>query len=335
MIHDALATVYARHNLSREQAADAMRVLMTGEAPAPLVAAFLTALHMKGETIDEVTGFATTMREMATRVPTTRRPLVDTCGTGGDHSGTFNISTTAAFVVSGAGVAVAKHGNRSASSKCGSADVLEQLGVNLDADPEKVGKLVDDIGIGFLFARALHGAMKHVGPIRQELRLRTVFNILGPLTNPAGATAQVMGVFDRRLVEPLAYVLLNLGDERAFVVHGTDGLDELTLDGPTMVAEVRDGVVHSYEIIPEDFGFEKTPSSAMAGGNPEENAGILRAVLEGKHGPHRDIVLLNASAAIQAGGIAANWQEGIHAAAESIDSGEALRKLEALVEGSR
>jgi anthranilate phosphoribosyltransferase len=335
MIHDALATVYSRANLSREQAADAMRVLMTGEAPAPVVAAFLTALHMKGETTEEITGFATTMREMATRVPTDRRPLVDTCGTGGDHSGTFNISTTAAFVVAGAGVAVAKHGNRSASSKCGSADVLETLGVNLDASPEKVGQLIDDIGIGFLFARALHGAMKHVGPIRQELRLRTVFNILGPLTNPAGATAQVMGVFDRRLVEPLAHVLLNLGDERAFVVHGSDGLDELTLGGPTFVAEVRDGVVHPYEIIPEDFGFEKTPSSAMAGGEADENAAILRAVLEGKAGPHRDIVLLNASAAIQAGGIASNWQEGIDAAAESIDSGEALRKLDALEEGSR
>lgn len=335
MLHDALATVYARKHLTQDQAADAMRVLMTGEAPAPLVAAFLTALHMKGETVDEVTGFATTMRAMATRVPVVRRPLVDTCGTGGDHSGSFNISTTAAFVVAGAGVAVAKHGNRSASSQCGSADVLEALGVNIEAPAEQVGGLVDDIGIGFLFARTLHSAMRHVGPIRQELRLRTVFNILGPLTNPAGATSQVMGVYDTRWVEPLAHVLLNLGAERAFLVHGTDGLDEVTLDGPTRVAEVRDGVVYPYEIIPEDFGFRKTPASALAGGDAATNAGILRGVLEGRPGPHRDIVLLNAAAAIQAGGLASDWPEGIEAARESIDSGEALRKLDALVEAGR
>lgn len=328
---EAIRRFYAKRNLSREEAAAAMRVLMLGEATPAQVGAFLAALHVKGETVEEITGLAETMRAFATRIVTTRRPLVDTCGTGGDHSGTFNISTTAAFVVAGAGVAVAKHGNRSATSKCGSADVLEQLGVNINASPEIVGRCIDKIGIGFLFARALHGAMKHVAPIRAELAAPTVFNILGPLTNPAGADGQVMGVFDIALLEPIAQVLVHLGARHAFVVAGYDGLDELTLNGPSRVAEAKGGEVRNYEISPDQFGLASVSREALSGGDAEVNANILRRVLEGERGPHRDIVILNAAPAIVAGGGAKTIQEGLGRAVESIDSGAALRKLEELV----
>jgi len=334
-IQEAIARVIKRKDLSRDQAASVMGALMSGEATAAQVGSFLTALHMKGETVEEITGMATTMRDFATRVSTSRRPLVDTCGTGGDHSGTFNISTTAAFVVAGAGVAVAKHGNRSATSKCGSADVLEALGVNIDASAERVGHCIDEVGIGFLFARALHGAMKHVAPIRSELLVRTVFNILGPLTNPAGADGQVVGVFDSALVTPLAQVLAHLGARHAFVVAGSDGLDELTLSGPSYVAEARDGRVETYSVSPEQFGLAQAGKKALAGGDAQANAAILRAVLAGESGPHRDIVLLNAAPALLAGEVVDSMEAGITRAAEVIDSGAAREKLDALVQCSQ
>lgn len=331
MIQDILLQLVTGDHLSRQQAAEVMTEIMGGNATPAQIGALLVALRMKGESVDEITGFAETMRKFATRIPTTRSPLVDTCGTGGDRSGTFNISTTAAFVVAGAGLAVAKHGNRSASSKCGSADVLEKLGVNIDATPEVVGRCIDEVGIGFLFARALHGAMKHVAAPRMELRLRTVFNVLGPLTNPAHATGQVMGVFDSALVEPLARVLINLGVEHAYVVAGSDGLDEITLCGPTHVAEANGGAVRKYDIEPAELGFPTAKPDTLLGGDAKENADILLSILDGEKGPRRDIVVVNAAAGIMAGGIAEAWQEGIHAAQQAIDSGAARAKLDELI----
>ena len=329
-MQEYIASLVKRQDLSREQAASAMEMLMTGEAIPTHVSAFLVALAMKGETVDEITGLAEIMRKMATPIHTDRKPLVDTCGTGGDHSNTFNISTAAAFVVAGAGVAVAKHGNRSASSQCGSADVLESLGINIEAGPDRVGACIDEAGIGFLFARTLHTAMKHVAPVRSELKIRTVFNILGPLTNPARACGQVMGVFDSTLVEPLAHVLANLGARRAFVVAGSDGLDELTLGGPSLVAEAANGDVKTYEIDARDLGLSTASRDAIVGGDAATNAAILRGVLEGKPGPHRDVVVLNAAAGILAGQDGGEWREAIQAAQRSIDSGAALEKLEQL-----
>lgn len=334
-MQEAIAHVSGGKDLSRDQAAEIMRLLMSGEATPAQTGAILIALRMKGETVDEITGLAETMRRFATRVPAARRPLVDTCGTGGDHSGTFNISTTAAFAVAGAGVAVAKHGNRSATSKCGSADVLEALGINIDLSPDRVARCIDEIGIGFLFARALHGAMKHVAPVRMELRARTVFNILGPLANPAGADGQVMGVFDAGLVEPLARVLNELGTRHAFVVAGLDGLDEITLSGPTRMAELRDGAVRVREVCPADFGLSEAPRAAILGGDAAENAVLLRRVLSGERGPMRDIVLLNTAPALVAGGAVEDLREGVARAAESIDSGAALEKLEALARATQ
>lgn len=334
-IQEAIAGLTEDRDLTQAEAEDVMRQLMKGEGTPAQIGGLLIALRMKGETVEEITGFVSTMRAMATRVNTTRSPLVDTCGTGGDQSGTFNISTTAAFVVAGASVAVAKHGNRSATSQCGSADVLEKLGVNVGASPEVVGKCIDEIGIGFLFARALHGAMKHVAPIRLELKTRTVFNLLGPLSNPAGACGQVVGVFDGRRVRDLAQVLANLGTRRAFVVAGSDGLDEITLQGPTFVAEARDGEVETYEVTPETFGVEGASREALLGGDADLNAGILRAVLDGESGPRRDIVLVNAAAAIVAGEAAADWESAMDVARQSIDSGEAKSKLDALIALSR
>ncbi|MFP4191290.1 MAG: anthranilate phosphoribosyltransferase [Candidatus Hydrogenedentota bacterium] len=329
-MHQYIASLVKHQDLSREQAASAMELLMTGEALPTHVSAFLVALAMKGETVDEITGLAEIMRKMATPIHTNRQPLVDTCGTGGDHSNTFNISTAAAFVVAGAGVAVAKHGNRSASSQCGSADVLESLGINIEAGPDRVGACIDEAGIGFLFARLLHTAMKHVAPVRSELKIRTVFNILGPLTNPARACGQVMGVFDSALVEPLAHVLANLGARRAFVVAGSDGLDELTLGGPSFVAEAVNGTVKTYEIDPAGLGLPHASREAIAGGDAEASATILRGVLEGKPGPYRDVVVLNAAAGILAGQAGGEWREAVQAAQKSIDSGAALEKLEQL-----
>lgn len=334
-LQEAIGHVCAGGSLSCRDAAAVMRFLMSGEASAVQMAALLVALRMKGETADEITGFAQAMRDCAAAVPTHRRPLVDTCGTGGDHSGTFNISTTAAFVVAGAGVAVAKHGNRAASSKCGSADVLEALGVDITIAPERIGRCIDEIGIGFLFARTLHTAMKHVAPVRMELKIRTVFNILGPLTNPADADGQVMGVYDRALAPVLAQALMALKGRHVFVVAGLDGLDELTLSGPSMVCEAHGNTLSQYEITPDMFGLAQADRRALAGGDARENAALLRRVLEGEPGPRRDVTLLNAAPALVAGRAAADLREAVRAATESIGSGAALKKLEALIEFSR
>ena len=330
-IHEIITLLCDGAHLTREQAARAMHLLMSGEITSAQTAALLIGLRMKGETAEEITGFAEIMREFATLVPVAGRPLVDTCGTGGDGCGTFNISTTAAFVVAGAGAYVAKHGNRAASSKCGSADVLEALGVNINLDAEQTGRSVDETGIGFLFARTLHSAMKHVGPVRMDLRVRTVFNILGPLTNPAGADRQVVGVFNRQLAPTMAKALLALGAKHAFVVAGMDGLDELTLAGPSLVCEARNGEVTEYETHPEALGLPLAATGELLGGDAEKNAALLRAVLEGEKGPRRDVVLLNAAPALVACSMAADLKEGIARAAEAVDSGAALQKLKALV----
>ena len=335
MIQEAIATLIEGRNLARHEAAEALRDIMTGQATPAQIGAFLVALRMKGETVEEITGLAETMRSLATGVMAKRRPLVDTCGTGGDRMGTFNVSTTAAFVVAGAGIAVAKHGNRSASSICGSADVLEALGVRIEATPEQVAQCIDEIGIGFLFARSLHSAMKNVAGPRRELKVRTVFNLLGPLTNPAGACGQVIGVPDAMLVELLAQSLALLGTRRAFVVSGHDGLDELTLTGPSHVAEASKGKVKTYDIVPEQVGLERAPLAAVLGGDANVNAAILRGVLNSEPGPRRDIVLLNAAAGILAGQDGeADWRAAVDIARQSIDSGAALAKLESLIVAS-
>ncbi len=317
-------------DLTEAQAEVAMSLLFNGEASPAQAAAFLVALRMKGETIDEITGCARVMRDRATRVPHHQPLVVDTCGTGGDKSGSFNVSTTAAFVATGAGVAVAKHGNRAASSQTGSADVLEALGVTLGLSPEAVGLCLDEIGIGFMFAPAHHPSMKHVAPVRREIGTRTIFNILGPLTNPAGAAAQVVGVFDAGLTEPLARVLGRLGVAHALVVHGLDGMDEISICGPSQISEYQDGYVTTYRVTPEDAGLQRAPREYIRGGNPQENARITEAVLRGEPGPRRDVVLLNAGAALMAAGRARNLREGVELATESIDSGRAGQALEQL-----
>lgn len=330
-IQDAIATVITSTDLSRDEAAEALKLIMNGECTEAQIAGLLVALRMKGETVDEITGFASTMRAMSTKVPTSRDVMVDTCGTGGDGSNSFNISTTSAFVVAGAGVAVAKHGNRSASSQCGSADVLEELGVDLEQSPEQVGQAIDEVGIGFLFARSLHSAMRHVAGPRMELRTRTIFNLLGPLTNPAGADRQVIGVFDSGRVEDLANVLTHLGTKHAFVVAGLDGLDELTLDGPSLVAESENGSVKTYELRPEEVGLTSSDQSALVGGDTKVNADILRKVLGGESGPRRDIVVYNAAAALRAADQCTDWKSSVEAAQASIDSGAALATLDKFI----
>ena len=334
MIQEAIQALIAGADLDRQKARAGMDQIMSGGATDAQIGAFLVALRIKGERVDEIVGCAEGMREKATPIETARADLIDTCGTGGDGSGTFNISTTVAFVACGAGLAVAKHGNRSISSQCGSADVLSEMGVNIEASPEQVGECIDEVGIGFLFAVALHGAMKHaIGP-RKELATRTVFNVLGPLTNPAGARRQLIGVYDGALTEKLAGVLKELGSERAFVVHGSDGLDEITLTGPTKLSELNNGRVSTREICPEDFGLERVAADALAGGDAARNAEILQMVLDGKTGPQRDVVLLNAAAAIAAGGLAEDMATAINMARESIDSGKARQALDRLVEVS-
>ena len=332
MIQEAIGDLIGGAGLGRARTRAVMDQIMSGQATDAQIGAFLVSLRIKGETIDEIVGCAETMREKATPITTTRPDLIDTCGTGGDASGTFNISTTVAFVACGAGLAVAKHGNRSISSQCGSADVLAALGVNVEATPEKVGECIDEVGIGFLFAIALHGAMKHaIGP-RRELATRTVFNILGPLTNPAGAKRQLIGVFDGALTEVLAGVLRELGSEQALVVHGSDGLDEITLTGPTQVTELRDGQISTRQISPGDFGLQTVSAEALKGGDADYNARILRGVLDGEEGPQRDVVLLNAAAAIVVGGLAEDITAGLEVARASIDSGKARQALDRLVE---
>jgi anthranilate phosphoribosyltransferase len=287
---------------------------------------------MKGETIPEITGSARVMREKAHQVKVAASLLVDTCGTGGDQKETFNISTVAAFAVAGAGISVAKHGNRSVSSRSGSADVLGALGVKVDAPKEKVEKCLEKIGIGFLFAPLLHEAMKHaIGP-RREIGVRTIFNLLGPLTNPASATHQLLGLYDGELTESIAQVLKNLGTVRAMVVHGLEGLDEISLCGPTRISELRDGQVRTYTFSPEEVGFKRCRLEDIHGGSPEECAAVLRAILGGEKGPKRDTVLLNGGAALYVSGAASSIAEGIRLAAESIDSGKARKKLDLLVQ---
>jgi anthranilate phosphoribosyltransferase len=337
-----LKLVVDRRDLTRAQAAAAMEEIMSGRATDAQIAAFLTALRMKGETVEELTGFAAVMRSKAIRIEvqgagtagladTEREMLVDTCGTGGDATGTFNVSTTTAFVVAGGGLKVAKHGNRSVSSLCGSADVVEALGVRIDLTPERVGRCIDEVGIGFLFAPLLHTAMKYVVLARRQMGIRTVFNILGPLTNPAGARSQVLGVYDAGLVQPMATVLRELGSRRAFVVHGADRLDELSTTGPSQVAEIAGGELSSYTVTPEDFGLPRAHIADLQGGDRAENARIIRRILEGAVGPKRDIVVMNAAAALVAGGKAADFRDGVRRAARSIDSGAALDRLDRLV----
>ncbi len=334
-IQEAIAKVIEGKDLRRGEMTDAMNQIMSGEATDAQIGAFLIALRMKGESVDEIAGAASVMREKATPIVTKHDVIVDTCGTGGDHSGTFNISTTAAFVAAGAGLCVAKHGNRAATSQSGSADVLGALGVNIEASPETVSRCLDDVGIGFLFAISLHGAMKYaIGP-RREIGARTIFNALGPLSNPAGAKRQVVGVYSAALTETLAGVLATLGSEHAFVVHGSDGLDEMTLTGPTRVSELKAGSVSTYEVSPGDFGLAQATADALKGGDADYNAEITRSILNGEEGPRRDIVLLNAAAAIVAGDKARDLNEGVQVAAEVIDSGKALEKLEGLKEASQ
>ena len=331
-----------RRDLSRIEAAAAMEAIMSGAATSAQIAAFLTALRMKGETVEELIGFAQVMRQKVVRIRTRgdemtaltgtdREMLIDTCGTGGDATGTFNVSTATAFVVAGTGLRVAKHGNRSVSSLCGSADVVEALGISLDLTPQKVGRCVDEAGIGFLYAPLLHTAMKHVMPTRREIVIRTVFNLLGPLTNPAGANAQVIGVSSPGLTEPLARVLAELGTIRAFVVHGSDNLDEIANTGESRFSEVREGTVRTFTVRPEDFGLPRASIKDLQGGDREQNAQIIRGLLEGEPGPRRDIVLMNAAAALVAGGRARDLKEGVGLAARSIDDGGARGKLELLV----
>lgn len=320
-------------DLTERDMIEAFEALMGGGVPEAQAASFLTALRMKGETVEEIVGAARVMREHATAIPNMGGgALMDTCGTGGDGAGTFNISTTAAFVLAGAGVRVAKHGNRAVSSSCGSADVLEALGVRLDVCAGVVGRCVAEVGIGFLFAPALHTAMRHIAPVRREMGIRTIFNLLGPLTNPAGAERQVVGVYHAEVVPMLAAALGRLGSTRAMVVHGSDGLDEITITGASQVAEWVDGRVLEYEIYPEQVGMTVAPIASILGGDAAENAGMVRSVLAGEPGPRRDVVLLNAGAALMVAGVASDLASGVSAAAESIDSGMALEKLESLVD---
>ncbi|MCM2357762.1 MAG: anthranilate phosphoribosyltransferase [Geobacteraceae bacterium] len=346
MIKKAIAKVVERQDLAETEMIEVMDQIMSGEATPAQIGAFITALRMKGETVAEITGAARVMRDKVTPIRVGRNVLdmdrddinidletiLDTCGTGGSGTNTFNVSTTVAFVVSALGVKVAKHGNRSVSSACGSADVLEALGVNLNVTPETVERCITEIGIGFLFAPALHGAMKHaIGP-RREIGIRTIFNILGPLTNPAGADRQVLGVYKEELVEKLASVLRNLGCKRGFVVHGMDGMDEITLSAETRIAEVTPEGVRPGVIRPEELGLARCSMDELRGGDAKENAGIVRSILDGAKGPKRDIVLLNAAYGLVAAGRAPTPAEGLKMAAEAIDSGKAKGQLEKLVQ---
>jgi anthranilate phosphoribosyltransferase len=355
VIFDALHRIANhRQSLSRAEAHAVMTEVLTGQCSDAQIAALLVALHMKGETVEEIVGFAEAIRAAAVPLElhagavldasgtgrdalssslsdSLSDSLIDTCGTGGDASGTFNISTATAFVVAGAGVRVAKHGNRSVTSKCGSADVMEALGVNIQLPAARIAACLEQVGIAFLFAPALHSAMKHVQTARRELRLRTVFNLLGPLTNPARATCQVVGVYSADLVEKLAEALSMLGLRRALVVHGSDGLDEITITGSTRIAEVREGQVHSYEVTPEEFGLHRATLEDICGGDAAFNAALIREVLGGKKSAQRDVVLLNAAAALVAAGRADHLRDGVPLAANAIDSGAAEQTLDALI----
>ena len=334
MIREAIDTVVLGQSLSMEEASEVMREIMVGEATPGQLASFITALRIKGETPQEIAGMATVMREVALKV-NVAGPLVDTCGTGGDRQNTFNISTAAAFVAAGAGLKVAKHGNRAASSSCGSADVLEALGVKIDLPPAGVERCINEVGIGFMFAPIFHPAMRFAAPVRREIGIRTVFNILGPLTNPANAQAQLLGVAYPELGERMAEVLRLLGVRHAIVVHGEGGLDELALSGDTIGWELRDGAVRRWTLTLEDTGLPKAPIEAIRGGAKEENAATMRRVFQGGRGPVRDVVALNSGAVLLAGDRVETIREGIKLAADIIDSGEALRKADELVELSQ
>ncbi|MFN7169300.1 MAG: anthranilate phosphoribosyltransferase [Pannonibacter sp.] len=316
--------------LSREDARAAFDVILSGEATPSQLGGFLMGLRLRGETVDEVTGAVSSMRARMLPVAAPA-DAIDIVGTGGDATGSYNISTCAALVVAGCGVKVAKHGNRSLSSKSGSSEALAQLGVNIDIGPERISACVTEAGIGFMFAPLHHAAMKHVGPTRIELGTRTIFNLLGPLSNPAGVKRQMTGVFDGRWVEPIAHVLKNLGSEHVWIVHGSDGMDEITTTGPTEVAELKDGVVRTFTITPADAGLPAARFEDLKGGTPEENAAALRAVLAGARNPYRDVVLINAAASLIVAGKVATLPEGVALAARSLDSGDALDRLERLV----
>jgi anthranilate phosphoribosyltransferase len=336
MITDAIDKLVRSESLNDTEASGAMSEIMDGTATQAQISAFLVALRMKGETIEEIAGLAHVMRDRAVRVELDDAQVVDTCGTGGDRSGTFNISTAAALVASAAGVPIAKHGNRAMSSRCGSADVLEALGVEINLDAEGVARCVRYAGIGFMFAPLFHPAMKHAAPVRRELGTRTVFNILGPLTNPARARRQVLGVAHDALVPKMAGALERLGTHHALVVHGHGGLDELSVTGPSIIYRVRAGrPMERMEVLPQDFGFEPAPLDAIMGGTAAENAGMIRGVLAGERGPRRDVVLLNAAAALLAADAVTGLHEGIRAATQAIDSGAALDTLANLVDASR
>lgn len=329
-IRQAISRVVSGENLTEQDAHAVMEQIMGGQVTAAQIGALLVALRMKRETVEEIAGFARGMRQAALQVVLPGVDLIDIVGTGGDGAGTFNISTTAAFVVAGCGLKVAKHGNRFASSQCGSADVLEALGVNVNLSPAEVTRCINEVGMGFLFAQIHHQAMRHAAGPRREIGMRTVFNLLGPLTNPAGAGYQVIGVFDPNLTETLAAVLNRLGCRRAMVVHGSDGLDEITITGRTKVSELREGNITTYELNPGQFGLATAPLSEIKGGDAVDNSTITKAILAGETGPKRDVVLLNAAAAIYIGGGAGSLGEALSKAAQSIDSGAAQAKLEAL-----
>jgi len=326
-IQEALKKVLDKLNLKEEEMILVMTQVMEGKVEDSQLGAFLTALRMKGETVEEITGAAKVMRDKAEKIKVSKDPIIDTCGTGGDGANTFNISTAAAFVVAGCDISVAKHGNRAVSSRSGSADVLKCLGVNIEASKLTVEKCIDQIGIGFLFAPLMHGAMKHAAGVRKQLGIRTIFNLLGPLTNPAGANAQVIGIYDSSRLKQIASVLKLLGTRKAFVVHGSDGLDEITLTGETKVCELANGQISEYILKPDSFDLTACDAKDITGGTPEENADILKAILSGIKGPKRDIVLMNASAAICASDKKENLKAAMELARESIDSGSAEQKL--------
>ncbi|MGC4098430.1 MAG: anthranilate phosphoribosyltransferase [Nitrospira sp.] len=331
MIKDALAKLADRIDLSVQEAETVMLEIMDGAATSAQMAAYLMGLRQKGEAVAEVVGSVSAMRSRATRIRVGSPIVVDTCGTGGDAADTFNISTTAAFVVAGAGITVAKHGNRSVSSRSGSADVLNLLGVKIDLEPSHVADCIDEVGIGFLFAPLYHGAMKRCAEIRQEMGIRTILNVLGPLANPAGATHQVLGVYDAKWTDILGRVLVELGSQHCFVVHGLDGLDEITLSDRTKVSEGKGGVVSSYFVSPEEFELQRTARKEFLGGSPEDNARIAKEILQGRKGPRRDIVCLNAAPAMVVGQKAKTLKDGFLLAQQTIDSGAAAEKLDRLI----
>lgn len=335
-IQEAIKTVVSGCNLTISQSNEVFTEIMNGNATEAQIAALIVALRMKGESADEITGAASAMRDKATPISISNNQyLIDTCGTGGDGANTFNISTASAFVAAGAGAIVAKHGNRSVSSKCGSADVLEALGVSVSVPPEVIVDCLNRIGIGFLFAPSLHKAMKHaIGP-RKEIAIRTIFNMLGPLSNPALAPSQLMGVYSASITETMAKALKNMGLKKAYVVHGLDCLDEISISDSTQVSEVDNGTITTYKIKPEDFGIQRAPVSEIAGGNSEDNAEIIKAILSGKKGPQRDIVVLNSAFAIAASGIVKTPHDALPMACESIDSGAAMDKLNQLIKATK